>query len=99
MARIFKKKNEFSKTIVILDIIIFILYIIINIFMQWNKGYSMPSDINVGVFAYLTGELGLLSFIKRSKIHAEVVQPQIQNAIQLQTSMENNNNNNVGAIG
>ena len=74
MSRFFKKKNEFSKTIVILDIIIFILYIIINIIMQWIKGYSMPVDINAGVFAFLTGELGLLSFIKRSKIRAETVQ-------------------------
>jgi len=71
MARFFKRKNEFSKSIVIIDISIFLLYIIINIIMQWNKGYSMPVDINTGVFAFLTGELGLLSFIKRSKINAE----------------------------
>ena len=71
MARFFKRKNEFSKSIVIIDITIFLLYIIINIIMQWNKGYSMPVDINTGVFAFLTGELGLLSFIKRSKINAE----------------------------
>jgi len=36
--------------------------------MQWIKGYSMPADINAGVFGFLTGELGLLSFIKRTKI-------------------------------
>ena len=71
MARFFKRKNEFSKSIVIIDISIFLLYIIINIIMQWNKGYSMPVDIITGVFAFLTGELGLLSFIKRSKINAE----------------------------
>ena len=28
----------------------------------------MPTDINAGVFAFLTSELGLLSFIKRSKL-------------------------------
>ena len=102
MAKIFKKKNEFSKSIVILDIGIFILYIIINIIMQWIKGYSMPSDINVGVFAFLTGELGLLSFIKRSKITAETLQPQIQNAAQLQTiqmQQLNNTDKEMGAIG
>lgn len=102
MARIFKKKNEFSKSIVILDIGIFILYIIVNIIMQWIKGYSMPSDINVGVFAFLTGELGLLSFIKRSKITAEALQPQIQNAAQLQTiqmQQLNNTDKEMGAIG
>lgn len=68
MARLFKKKNEFSKTIVILDIIIFLLYIIINIIMMWVKETAMPTDINAGVFAFLTSELGLLSFIKRSKL-------------------------------
>jgi glucan phosphoethanolaminetransferase (alkaline phosphatase superfamily) len=73
MNRIFKKKNEFSKTIVILDIIIFLLYIIINIIMMWVKETAMPVDINTGVFAFLTGELGLLSFIKRSKLQAETV--------------------------
>ena len=102
MARLFKKKNEFSKTIVIIDIGIFILYIIINIIMQWNKGYSMPSDINIGVFTFLTSELGILSFIKRSKINAEAFQPQIQNTMQLQTMQMrqfNNNNDKMGALG
>lgn len=79
MARLFKKKNEFSKTIVILDIFLFILYIIINIIMMWIKGTAMPTDINAGVFAFLTGELGLLSFIKRSKIKSETVQKTIPN--------------------
>lgn len=78
MSRIFKKKNEFSKTIVILDIILFIIYIIINIIMMWIKGRTMPVDINTGVFAFLTGELGLLSFIKRSKIKTEAVQNTVQ---------------------
>lgn len=82
MSRIFKKKNDFSKTIVILDIIIFLLYIIINIIMMWIKGVTMPVDINAGVFAFLTGELGLLSFIKRSKIKAETVQPITESIIQ-----------------
>ena len=102
MARLFKKKSEFSKTIVILDIIIFILYIISNMVMQWKKGYCMPSDINIGVFAFLTGELGLLSFIKRSKITAETLQPQIQNTTQLQTiQMQkiNEETNKMGALG
>ena len=74
MARFFKRKNDFSKTIVILDIILFIIYITINIIMQWKRGFSMPSDINIGVFAFLTGELGLLSFIKRSKLTSEAIQ-------------------------
>lgn len=82
MSRIFKKKSDFSKTIVILDIIIFLLYIIINIIMMWIKGVTMPVDINAGVFAFLTGELGLLSFIKRSKIKAETVQPITESIIQ-----------------
>jgi hypothetical protein len=82
MGRFFKKKSDFSKTIVILDIIIFLLYIIINIVMMWIKGFSMPVDINAGVFAFLTGELGLLSFIKRSKIKAETVQPITESIIQ-----------------
>ena len=71
MNRLFKKKSEFSKTIVTIDITIFLSYIIANIIMQWIKGYSMPVDINTGVFAFLTGELGLLSFIKRSKLDLE----------------------------
>lgn len=79
MARLFKRKNEFSKTIVILDISLFILYIITNIVMMWIKGTAMPTDINAGVFAFLTGELGLLSFIKRSKITSEVAQNTVQN--------------------
>ena len=87
MSRFFKKKSEFSKTIVILDIVIFLLYIIINIIMMWVKGISMPVDINAGVFAFLTGELGLLSFIKRSKIKAEVVQP-VTDSIQVKTEAE-----------
>jgi hypothetical protein len=78
MSRIFKKKNEFSKTIVILDITLFIIYIIINIIMMWIKGRTMPVDINTGVFTFLTGELGLLSFIKRSKIKTEAVQNTVQ---------------------
>lgn len=80
MSKLFKKKNEFSKTIVILDIIIFLIYIIINITMMWIKGFSMPVDINTGVFAFLTGELGLLSFIKRSKIN---------NSIKVENSQQN----------
>ncbi len=83
MSRIFKKRNEFSKTVVILDIVIFLSYIIVNIVMMWKKGITMPVDINAGVFAFLTGELGLLSFIKRSKIKAEVVQP-VTDTVQLQ---------------
>lgn len=107
MGRIFKKKNEFSKTIVILDIVIFLLYIIINIIMMWIKGQAMPVDINAGVFAFLTGELGLLSFIKRSKIKAEVVQPVTESLQtksdtdqlkQLQQLLLYNNNTN-GAAG
>ena len=99
MSRIFKKKNEFSKTIVILDIILFIIYIIINIIMMWIKGRTMPVDINTGVFAFLTGELGLLSFIKRSKIKTEAVQNTIQTVssdqaqlllLQQQQSQQNN---------
>lgn len=82
MSKLFKKKNEFSKTIVILDIIIFLIYIIINITMMWIKGFSMPVDINTGVFAFLTGELGLLSFIKRSKIN---------NSIKVENSQQNIN--------
>ena len=50
--------------------------------MMWIKGFSMPVDINAGVFAFLTGELGLLSFIKRSKIKAETVQPITESIIQ-----------------
>ena len=84
MGKLFKRKNEFSKTIVILDIIIFLIYITVNIIMQWKKGFSMPQDINIGVFAFLTSELGLLSFIKRSKLTAETLQPQVQGINQLQ---------------
>ena len=93
MSRLFKKKNDFSKAIVILDIIIFLLYIIINIVMMWIKGFSMPVDINAGVFAFLTGELGLLSFIKRSKIKAEIIQPVTENIElkQLQQLLHNYN--------
>ena len=100
MSRLFKKKNDFSKVIVILDIIIFLLYIIINIIMMWIKGFSMPVDINAGVFAFLTGELGLLSFIKRSKIKAETVQP-IVNSIQSlpQEQLLNTQTNSPGAAG
>ena len=99
MSRIFKKKNEFSKTIVILDITLFIIYITINIIMMWIKGRAMPVDINTGVFAFLTGELGLLSFIKRSKIKTEAVQNTIQTVssdqaqlllLQQQQSQQNN---------
>ena len=99
MSRIFKKKNEFSKTIVIFDITLFIIYITINIIMMWIKGRTMPVDINTGVFAFLTGELGLLSFIKRSKIKTEAVQNTIQTVssdqaqlllLQQQQSQQNN---------
>jgi len=81
MSRFFKKKSEFSKTIVIVDIAIFLLYIIINIIMQWTKGYSMPVDINAGVFAFLTSELGMLSFIKRSKLLNENLNNAINNSV------------------
>ena len=87
MSRIFKKKNEFSKTIVILDITLFIIYITINIIMMWIKGRTMPVDINTGVFAFLTGELGLLSFIKRSKIKTEAVQNTVQTVSNDQTQL------------
>ena len=81
MGKLFKKKNEFSKTIVILDITIFLLYVITNMIMQWIKGYSMPTDINAGVFAFLTSELGLLSFIKRSKLVNENINKAINNSV------------------
>ena len=68
----------------------------------------MPVDINAGVFAFLTGELGLLSFIKRSKLKTEVVQP-ITESVQAQVNTEQlkqlqqlllyNNNNSPGAAG
>lgn len=96
MNRLFKRKNEFSKTIVIIDIIIFLLYIIMNIVMMWNKGFTMPVDINTGVFAFLTGELGLLSFIKRSKINnsikSEIGQQLIQQNSNIQEYQQNINN-------
>ena len=41
MAKFFKRKSEFSKTVVILDIGIFICYIIANMIMQWIKGYKL----------------------------------------------------------
>lgn len=98
MAHLFKKKNEFSKTIVIIDIIIFLLYIIINIIMMWVKETAMPTDINAGVFAFLTGELGILSFIKRSKLTAETAKSAVQDVsatiLQTQTQQQQNNNNN-----
>lgn len=69
---------------------------------------TMPVDINAGVFAFLTGELGLLSFIKRSKLKTEVVQP-ITESVQAQVNTEQlkqlqqlllyNNNNSPGAAG
>ena len=89
MGRLFKRKSEFSKTIVILDISIFLIYIGINIVMMWEKGVSMPVDINTGVFAFLTGELGLLSFIKRSKIKADAIQPMI-NLTQVEQPLSSN---------
>lgn len=95
MSRVFKKKSEFSKTIVILDIVIFLLYIIINIIMMWKKGVTMPVDINAGVFAFLTGELGLLSFIKRSKLKTESIQNVVTTQMQIQ---ESNNNIDVNSI-
>lgn len=102
MGKLFKKKNEFSKTIVILDIIIFLIYVAVNIIMQWNKGFSMPQDINVGVFAFLTSELGLLSFIKRSKLTNESLESQTQKVNQLQylqipISNEIENKKDIGA--
>ena len=103
MNRLFKKKNEFSKTIVILDIIIFLLYIIINIIMMWIKETAMPVDINAGVFAFLTGELGLLSFIKRSKIKSEATKNTIENVLdskeQLLLQQQLLQNTKQGAIG
>lgn len=106
MSRIFKKKSEFSKTIVILDILIFLIYIGINIVMMWQKGISMPVDINTGVFAFLTGELGLLSFIKRSKlttdtkavIGQQIIQqtPDILSTLQQLQQINNNNNKAAG---
>lgn len=76
--------------------------------MMWEKGMTMPVDINAGVFAFLTGELGLLSFIKRSKLKTEVVQP-ITESVQAQINTEQlkqlqqlllyNNNNSPGAAG
>ena len=90
MSRFFKKKSDFSKTVVILDITIFLLYVITNIVMQWLKGYSMPTDINAGVFAFLTSELGILSFIKRSKLVAE-------SKTQICSNIINNTNTNQGA--
>ena len=75
---------------------------------MWKKGMTMPVDINAGVFAFLTGELGLLSFIKRSKLKTEVVQP-ITESVQAQVNTEQlkqlqqlllyNNNNSPGAAG
>ena len=74
----FKKKSEFSKSIVILDILLFIIYIVTNFIMLWKRGVTMPSDINIGVFTFLTGELGILSFIKRSKLTTEAAKSAIQ---------------------
>lgn len=101
MSRFFKRKNEFSKSIVILDIGIFILYIIANMIMQWIKGYSMPSDINIGVFSFLTSELGLLSFIKKSKLKNESIQSTIQDIAILKSDNSSTEQtcNTMGALG
>ena len=73
--------------------------VIVNIIMQWKRGFSMPSDINIGVFGFLTGELGLLSFIKRSKLKNKTVQTISEDQIQLllQKQIQQNNNNSQGA--
>lgn len=88
MARLFKRKNEFSKTIVILDITLFLLYIIINIIMMWIKDTTMPTDINAGVFAFLTSELGLLSFIKRSKLTSETIKNTSQDIVAIKEQQQ-----------
>ena len=66
--------------------------------MMWIKGKTMPVDINAGVFAFLTGELGLLSFIKRSKLKTEAVQNTVQSVsndqaqlLLLQQQLQQNN--------
>ena len=81
MSKMFKKKSEFSKSIVILDILLFIIYIVTNFIMLWKRGVTMPSDINIGVFTFLTGELGILSFIKRSKLTAEAATKTITDTV------------------
>ena len=73
--------------------------------MMWIKETAMPVDINAGVFAFLTGELGLLSFIKRSKIKSEVTKNTIENVLDskeqllLLQQQQLQNNNEQGAIG
>ena len=81
MSKLFKKKSEFSKSIVILEILLFIIYIVTNFIMLWKRGVTMPSDINIGVFTFLTGELGILSFIKRSKLTAEAATKTITDTV------------------
>lgn len=63
-----KKQSEFSKSVIILDISLFIAYVVFSGIMQWNKGYTLPADINLAVFTFLGAELGLLALIKKTKI-------------------------------
>lgn len=63
-----KKKSEFSKGVIILDISLFITYVAFSAIMQWHKGFTLPPDINLAVFTFLGAELGLLALIKKAKI-------------------------------
>ena len=69
--------------------------------MMWIKGFSMPVDINAGVFAFLTGELGLLSFIKRSKLKTESIQNTLQdiNLLKASNQIIQQIEDNKGAMG
>lgn len=60
-------KNDYSKTIVNLVIALNILFTLAVLVVFWHTG-SEPAALVAAFFAFTTGELWMLSKIKRDKI-------------------------------
>lgn len=60
-------KNDYSKTIVNLVIALNILFTLAVLVVFWHTG-SEPTALVAAFFAFTTGELWMLSKIKRDKI-------------------------------
>lgn len=70
MQEVAEQKQDFSKILVTMVIIMNILFTIAVLYVFMHVGYE-PSSLVVAWFAFTTGELWFLSGIKKKKIDQE----------------------------
>lgn len=69
-----KKKNEFSKSIVVLVVVLNSLFTAATLYSFFKTG-NEPTALITAWFGFTTGELWLLSSIKKTKVKQGLTEP------------------------